>query len=71
MLPHSKQEWTTMALTHTHDCEAAENDCRFINPSETEAEAIKLAQKPTREFHGKDLTEDELRQDICRPSELI
>lgn len=52
-----------MAHAHKLDCEAAEADCRFIIQSENEGEAIELARDHMKEVHGKDLTEDELREE--------
>lgn len=52
-----------MIHAHKLDCEAAENDCRFIIQSENEEEAIEQAQKHMRETHGKDLSANELREE--------
>lgn len=51
-----------MSHAHKLDCEAAENDCRFIIQTENEDEAIEMAQAHMREVHGRDLSADELRQ---------
>ncbi|WP_336344981.1 DUF1059 domain-containing protein [Halalkalicoccus ordinarius] len=51
-----------MAQAHKLDCEAAQNDCRFIIQSEDEEEALELAQRHMQEFHGKDFTDEELRE---------
>lgn len=45
------------------DCEAAENDCRFIVQSENQDEAVELAGKHMREVHEKDYPDDELRNE--------
>ena len=52
-----------MAEAHKLDCEAAEADCRFIIQSENEEETLELAQKHMKEVHGKDLSEEELREE--------
>lgn len=52
-----------MAQAHKLDCEAAQNDCRFIIQSEDEEEALELARKHMQEFHGKDFTDEELREE--------
>ncbi|MFC7138773.1 DUF1059 domain-containing protein [Halosimplex aquaticum] len=52
-----------MSTAHKLDCEAAENDCRFIIQSENEQEAIELAKNHMKEGHGKDFTEEELRRE--------
>lgn len=51
-----------MAHAHKLDCEAAENDCRFIIQSEDEREVIELAQDHMKETHGKDYSEVDLRE---------
>ncbi len=51
-----------MADAHKLDCEAAENDCRFIVQSEDEQEAIELARNHMKESHGRDVTEEDLRE---------
>ncbi|WP_255167922.1 DUF1059 domain-containing protein [Natrononativus amylolyticus] len=51
-----------MSTAHKLDCEAAENDCRFIIQSENEGEAIELARDHMLEVHGKEYTDDELRE---------
>ena len=51
------------AQAHKLDCEAAENDCRFIIQSENEEEALELAKKHMKESHGKDFTDEELREE--------
>lgn len=48
---------------HKLDCEAAESDCRFIVQSEDEGEAVELARNHMREVHGKEYTDDELREE--------
>lgn len=50
-----------MARAHKLDCEAVENDCRFIVQSEDEDEAIELARNHMKAVHGRDVTDDELR----------
>ena len=52
-----------MAEAHKLDCEAAAADCRFIIQSEDEGEAIALAKKHMKEVHGRDYTDEELRND--------
>lgn len=52
-----------MAEAHKLDCEAAENDCRFIIQSENEQEAIELARNHMKEVHAKDYTDEELREE--------
>ena len=52
-----------MGNAHKLDCEAVENDCRFIIQSENEGEAIELAQKHMQEVHGKELSDDELQEE--------
>lgn len=51
-----------MVTAYKLDCEAAEADCRFIVQSEDEAEAFELARNHMSRNHGKDLTDDELRE---------
>lgn len=55
-----------MAQAHKLDCEAAENDCRFIIQSEDENEAIELAQKHMQDVHGREYTNDELRNEYLQ-----
>jgi predicted small metal-binding protein len=45
------------------DCESAEADCRFVIQSEDRAEAVDLAGTHMRESHGKDYSDDELRNE--------
>jgi predicted small metal-binding protein len=52
-----------MAEAHKLDCEAAEADCRFIIQSENEEEALELAKKHMEEAHGKEFTDEELREE--------
>lgn len=52
-----------MSQAHRLDCEAAENDCRFIIQSENEEEALELAGRHMREFHDKEFTDEELREE--------
>jgi predicted small metal-binding protein len=52
-----------MAEAHKLDCEAAEADCRFIIQSENEDEALELAKKHMEEAHGKEFTDEELREE--------
>lgn len=52
-----------MTEAHKLDCEAAESDCRFIIQSENEEEAVELAKKHMGEVHGKEYTDDELREE--------
>lgn len=52
-----------MANAYKLDCESAAVDCRFIIQSENEAEAIKLASTHMREGHGREYTDDELREE--------
>lgn len=52
-----------MPQAHRLDCEDAAADCRFIVQSEDENEAVTLAQNHMQSVHGKNLTEDELRND--------
>ena len=51
---------------HKLDCEAAENDCRFIIQSEDEDEVIELARKHMHDVHGRDYSSDELRQEYLQ-----
>lgn len=51
-----------MAQAHKLDCEAAQNDCRFIVQSENEGEALELAKRHMKESHDRDLTDEELRE---------
>lgn len=52
-----------MTQAHKLDCEAAQNDCRFIIQSENEEEALELAKTHMKESHGRDLTDEELREE--------
>lgn len=52
-----------MAKAHKLDCEAAAADCRFIIQSEDESEAIELAKRHMNDVHGKDYSDEELRED--------
>ncbi|TYL37896.1 hypothetical protein CV102_14295 [Natronococcus pandeyae] len=52
-----------MADAHKLDCEAAEADCRFIIQSEDEDEALELAQRHMKEVHGKEFSDEELREE--------
>lgn len=52
-----------MTEAHKLDCEAAEADCRFIVQSENEEEALELAKNHMKEGHGKEFTDEELRED--------
>lgn len=52
-----------MVQAYKLDCEAASNDCRFIIQSENEEEAINLARVHVEEIHGRDVTEEELRDE--------
>lgn len=52
-----------MTEAHKLDCEAAEAGCRFIIQSENEAEAMELAKKHMKEVHGKEYTDDDLREE--------
>lgn len=52
-----------MADAHRLDCENEAADCRFIVQSENEAEAIELAKNHMRDVHGRDYTDDELRDE--------
>ena len=55
-----------MGDAHKLDCEATENDCRFIIQSENESEAIELAQRHMSEVHGQDYSADELRTEYLQ-----
>ncbi|MCU4740567.1 DUF1059 domain-containing protein [Halobacteria archaeon AArc-m2/3/4] len=52
-----------MAQARKLDCESVSADCRFIIQSENEDEAIELAKKHMKDVHGKDFTDDELREE--------
>ncbi|MFC6755738.1 MULTISPECIES: DUF1059 domain-containing protein [Haloarcula] len=52
-----------MTDAHRLDCETQANDCRFIVQSEDESEAISLAQNHMRDEHGKEFTDEELREE--------
>lgn len=52
-----------MANAHKLDCEAAAADCRFIIQSETGAEALELAKEHMTDVHGREFTDEELRED--------
>lgn len=52
-----------MTNAHKLDCEAAAADCRFIVQSEDEAEAIELAREHMKEVHGREFTDEELREE--------
>jgi predicted small metal-binding protein len=52
-----------MSQAHKLDCEAAQNDCRLVIQSENEGEAIELAKTHMKESHGRDLTDEELREE--------
>lgn len=43
------------------DCENEAADCRFIIQSEDEEQAIELAQKHMKEYHGQEYTREEAR----------
>lgn len=51
-----------MAEAHKLDCESAEADCRFIIQSEDESEAVELARTHMEQVHGKEYSDDELRE---------
>lgn len=53
---------TTIGDAHKLDCEATENDCRFIIQTEDEAEAIELAREHMQDKHGKEYSAEELRE---------
>ncbi|MFC4990243.1 MULTISPECIES: DUF1059 domain-containing protein [Saliphagus] len=55
-----------MMDAHKLDCEAAESDCRFIVQSEDEGEAIKLARTHMHEVHGREVGDDELREEYLQ-----
>lgn len=55
-----------MATAHKLDCESAAADCRFIIQSEDEAEAIELAKKHMKDVHGRNFSDDELRNEHLR-----
>jgi predicted small metal-binding protein len=48
---------------HELDCEAVSDECRFIVQSENEEEAIELAKNHVTEVHGRELTNEELREE--------
>ncbi|WP_331235443.1 DUF1059 domain-containing protein [Natronorarus salvus] len=52
-----------MARAHKLDCEAVSDECRFIVQSENESEAIELAKNHMKEVHGRELTNEELREE--------
>ena len=52
-----------MADAHKLDCESVSDTCRFIIQSEDEAEAVELAKNHMQELHGKEFTDDELREE--------
>jgi predicted small metal-binding protein len=52
-----------MAEAHKLDCESVSDTCRFIIQSENEQEAIELAKNHMKEGHGKDYTDEELREE--------
>ena len=52
-----------MGEAHKLDCEAAEADCRFIIQSENEEEALDLAKTHMKEVHGKEFTDEDLREE--------
>lgn len=52
-----------MVTAYRLDCEAAEADCRFIVQSEDEDEAFELARNHMSNVHGKEYTDDELREE--------
>ncbi|MDL5362227.1 DUF1059 domain-containing protein [Halalkalicoccus sp. NIPERK01] len=52
-----------MAQAHRLDCEREAADCRFIVQSENEGEALELARNHMRDVHGRDYTDDELRDE--------
>lgn len=55
-----------MTQAHKLDCEAAQSDCRFVVQSEDEGEALELARNHMMEVHGKEFTDDELRDDYLQ-----
>lgn len=52
-----------MANAHELDCESAAADCRFIIQSENEREAIELARDHVKAVHGREYSDEELRED--------
>ena len=64
--PKPNRALETMAKAHKLDCEAAEDDCRFIIQSENEQEAIELTRKHMNEVHGTEYSDDELRGEVLR-----
>ena len=54
------------AQAHKLDCEAAENDCRFIIQSENEQEAVELARRHMSEVHGKEFSDEDLREEYLQ-----
>lgn len=52
-----------MANAHKLDCESAAADCRFVIQSENEREAIELARDHMKEVHGRDYSDEELREE--------
>lgn len=52
-----------MADAYKLDCEAEAADCRFIIQSENETEALELATNHMREDHGREYSDDELRDE--------
>ncbi|MFP9193223.1 DUF1059 domain-containing protein [Natronosalvus vescus] len=55
-----------MGHAHKLDCESAESDCRFIIQSEDEHEAIELARSHMKDAHGKEFSDDELRDEYLQ-----
>lgn len=61
--PYVYSERTHMAQARKLDCESAAADCRFIIQSEDEDEAVELARKHMKDVHGKEFTDEELREE--------
>ena len=52
-----------MGHAHKLDCESVENDCRFIIQSENEHEVVELAREHMANVHGRELSDEELREE--------
>ena len=61
--PSCRDFTNTMPQAHKLDCESVSDNCRFIIQSENESEAIELAKKHMQDVHGKELSDDDLRQE--------
>lgn len=52
-----------MTHAHTLNCEKEAADCRFIIQSEDESETVELAKRHMKEVHGKEFTDEELKDE--------